>query len=70
MSVSAIYFFDSKNGSQPLGVRQAAPAYPQVYGKNIGKSIECSNLNHLAVIQPGEGAKHSLKVLLYNDMKR
>ena len=28
------------------------------------------NLNHLAVIQPGEGAKHSLKVLLYNDLKR
>ena len=27
------------------------------------------DLNHLAVIQPGEGAKHSLKILLYNDLK-
>ena len=49
MSFSATYFFDSKNGPQPLGVRQAAPAYPQVYGKIIGKSPECSNFSIFSI---------------------
>ena len=49
MSLSARYFSYSKNGPQHLGVRQAAPAYPQVYGKIIGKSIECSNFSNFSI---------------------
>ena len=49
MSLNASYFFDSKNGPQPLRVRQAAPAYPQVYGKTIGKSIEFSNFSNFSI---------------------
>ena len=45
MSVSAPYFFNLKNGPQHLGVRQAAPAYPQVYGKTMGELFEFSNFS-------------------------
>ena len=37
------------NGPQHLALRQAAPAYPQVYGKTIGKSLELSNFSNFSI---------------------
>ena len=49
MSISALRFFDSKNAPQPLGLRQAAPAYPQVYGKTMGESFELSDFSNFSI---------------------
>ena len=59
---SAMYFFDLKNGPWTMGVVQAAPQYPQVYGKIMGESFELSkfpNCRPAVNRQPGNRREDS-----------